>query len=610
MASTIKGLTIEINGNTTKLTKALTDSKASIKAVDEALKKVNEALKLDPTNVDLLTDRQKLLTDRLKLTNEQLDILKKGLDSIKGSSLNVENKTQEIGKFDAQIAGANASIKQFGKELENTNELIDNDGIPKLTDNIEDLGLKFNIGKLASGDFFGAIETSSPKAAAAIAVISTVVSGVLKEFKETASQIYEITKDITVGIGKELKSGVEFNAEIENYTIRLKNFQQVGEKADEVLKNIQEDALKSPFDIASMIKANSLLLATGREAEDVRKTINALGDAIASAGGSSDALERMAQNLQQISNNGKATAMDIRQFANAGIDVYGTLSQLTGKTTQQLKDMDISYELLSEALIKASQEGGQYFNGMSAMATSLNGRLSQLATKWDMVTGIIATQTSSVFGNLVAETNKALDDVIIALQTGDLDKVGGVIKDWISNCLEIIRKELPSIISYITELVSQVLGALNNDEIKTQLISLAQVLVTSLGEALNKLYPQIKELMANLFNAINILLNDSEIRSILYKIGAQIIGIIFGAVGEKFKSTLLGAIDVTGDLLGTIGKLFPEQPVSYDAGNGPTLTGQPNGVVINNYNNVDTKVDVDAISRKTAQQVKLKMTMK
>lgn len=45
MASTIKGLTIEINGNTTKLTKALTDSKASIKAVDDALKKVNEALK-------------------------------------------------------------------------------------------------------------------------------------------------------------------------------------------------------------------------------------------------------------------------------------------------------------------------------------------------------------------------------------------------------------------------------------------------------------------------------------------------------------------------------------------------------------------------------------
>lgn len=175
--------------------------------------------------------------------------------------MNVENKTQEIGKFDAQIAGANASIKQFGKELENTNELIDNDGLPKLTEEVNDLGLEFNLGALASGDFFGAIKTTSPEAAIAIGLIGGSLKGVINDFKEAAQQIYEITKDITTGIVKELKGGVEFNAEIENYTIRLKNFQQVGEKADEVLKNIQEDALKSPFDIASMIKANSLLLA-------------------------------------------------------------------------------------------------------------------------------------------------------------------------------------------------------------------------------------------------------------------------------------------------------------------------------------------------------------
>ena len=86
----------------------------------------------------------------------------------------------------------------------------------------------------------------------------------------------------------------------------------------------------------------------------------------------------MASNLQQIRNAGKATSMDIRQFAYAGIDVYGILAETTGKNVEELKKMDITYEQLSEALIKASSEGGKYYNGQITMSDTLNGKISML----------------------------------------------------------------------------------------------------------------------------------------------------------------------------------------------------------------------------------------
>lgn len=66
-----------------------------------------------------------------------------------------------------------------------------------------------------------------------------------------------------------------------------------------------------------MIKSNQMLITTGESAEKSREAINSLANAVALTGGDSYALERMASNLQQIKNVGKATSMDIRQFGMA-----------------------------------------------------------------------------------------------------------------------------------------------------------------------------------------------------------------------------------------------------------------------------------------------------
>ena len=67
----IKGITIEFAGDTTKLDKALRDVRKSTKDIDSELRKVNNSLKFNPGNVDLLRQKQTLLNQKMLRRNER-----------------------------------------------------------------------------------------------------------------------------------------------------------------------------------------------------------------------------------------------------------------------------------------------------------------------------------------------------------------------------------------------------------------------------------------------------------------------------------------------------------------------------------------------------------
>ena len=174
------------------------------------------------------------------------------------------------------------------------------------------------------------------------------------------------------------KAGIEYNAEMQSYTQALTNSLGSAEAAAAALSAIKLDAAVTPYSVAALTRANQLLISTGISAESARATINALSEAISATGGGNDELQRMAQNLQQIQNVGKASAMDIKQFQMAGIDVYGILADYTGQTVQEVQDLTITYDLLSKALQNAASEGGKYYGANAAQAATLNGQISTL----------------------------------------------------------------------------------------------------------------------------------------------------------------------------------------------------------------------------------------
>ena len=221
-----------------------------------------------------------------------------------------------------------------------------------------------------------------------------------------------------------ISSGIEYNAQIEKYTTGFTNMLGSAEAAQQVMSQIQEDAAKTPFDVASLTQANQYLISAGENASYARNTIMALGDAVSATGGGNDELNRMAQNLQQIANTGKATAVDIKQFAYAGIDVYGILADYTGKSTAEVQKMTISYDLLTQALQAASEEGGRYYNSMDTQSQTMNGRVSTLKDNVKQLAGLMTGDLSSGIGVAIGKLN---DMVVAAQEAYKLDGWSGLI---------------------------------------------------------------------------------------------------------------------------------------------------------------------------------------
>lgn len=245
------------------------------------------------------------------------------------------------------------------------------------------------------------------------------VSGMASQFAAASAKATVLANMLTslgtkaVGLAKGfVEMGISYNAQIEKYTTGFTNMLGSAQAAQEAMQAIQEDAARTPFDVASLTQANQLLISAGENAAYSRKVINALGDAVSATGGGNAELSRMAANLQQIANVGKASAIDIKQFAYAGINVYQVLADYTGKSVQEVQNMTISYDLLSQALIAASEEGGRYYNAMDTQSQTMNGRISTLKDNVSQLAGLMTGDLSSGIGVVIGHLN----DMVVAAQ--------------------------------------------------------------------------------------------------------------------------------------------------------------------------------------------------
>lgn len=241
---------------------------------------------------------------------------------------------------------------------------------------------------------------------------------VKKQFEAGSVAIGNIISGLVTKIasaGKDLiKQGISYNAQIETYRTGLTNMLGDAEKANTALENIKQDAARTPFDTASLVSANQYLISAGENAAYSRKTILALGDAVSATGGGSAELERMAQNLQQVANVGKASSVDIKQFAFAGINIYQVLADYTGKSIQDVQNMTISYDLLTKSLQAAAEEGGRYYNSMETQSETFNGSLSTLKDNVSQLVGVLSSGLSETVGQLITKAN----ELTVAMKNG------------------------------------------------------------------------------------------------------------------------------------------------------------------------------------------------
>ena len=309
-------------------------------------------------------------------------------------------ETKELKK---QLAAAEAQLKTTASALKAANNGMD------------------SFGKSASstGSGLTAALTKSQLLASAISTLSSAALSGAKQF---------------------VSMGIEYNAQIESYRVGLTNMLGDAQAANEAMAAIQEDAARTPFSVDSLTQANQLLISAGENAGYSRKVIMALGDAVSATGGGNVELSRMAANLQQIANVGKASAIDVKQFAYAGINVYQVLADYTGKTVQEVQNMTVSYDLLSEALIAASEEGGRYYNAMDTQSQTMNGRVSTLKDNVSQLAGLMTGDLSSGIGVVISNLNGMTVAAIEAYKTDGWKGLGEAILELNNPINSVIKK--------------------------------------------------------------------------------------------------------------------------------------------------------------------------
>ena len=300
--------------------------------------------------------------------------------------------------------------------------------------------------------------------------------------------ISELAKLGAKALSKVVEVGLDYNKQIEKYQTSLTTLTGSAEKANDVIEQIKKDAAATPFDINSLVSANSLLISAGVSADKARTDIINLGNAISATGGGSEELARMAINLQQIQNIGKATSMDIKQFANAGIDIYSLLADYTGKTKKEVSDMTITYDLLTGALEHASQEGGKFAGAMEAQSKTVNGMQSTLR---DNLNALAGKALEPMFNLL---RNDILPTVLKIIQgEGDIDgmlnDLGQKLGDFIGKSLNSLIKLLPKFIEYGITIILALINGLTQQipELIPTIIEAIMTIVDTLLDNLDEI---------------------------------------------------------------------------------------------------------------------------
>lgn len=202
-ANRIKGITIEIDGNTTKLQDSLKDVDKQLKTTQTNLRDINRLLKLDPKNTELVAQKQKNLKEAIDLTKKRLDALK-----------NAQTEALSPEQYDAlqrEIIETETNLKSLETEYDNLNTASDN-ALKSAGEAIQNTGQKVQ----QAGQKITKTGDSISSAGKTIAPVSTAVAGIGVAAVKSAQELDEGYDTIITKTGATGKAAQELQGQMDN----------------------------------------------------------------------------------------------------------------------------------------------------------------------------------------------------------------------------------------------------------------------------------------------------------------------------------------------------------------------------------------------------------
>ncbi len=510
----VKGITIEFNGDTTKLGQAMKKINNDAKGVDKALKDVNRALKFNPGNTELLAQKQTLLKQKIEQTKEKLEALKKAQATMDAKG--VDKNSQEYMELRREIIKTESQLKNFKKQADE----LSNVNLTALGNQFKDVGEKMQtVGTGMTKYVTAPIVAAGAGSVAAWKEVDNALDIVIAKTGATgqaAEDMGNIVKDIATTIPTDFETAGNAVGEVNT------RFGVTGDELEDLSTKFIEFATLNETDVSTSIDL-------------VQQAMSAFGMDASQAGEMLDILNKVGQNTG-ISVDQLAASMVTNSAAlhEMGFDA-SQAAQFLGEMEMAGIDSSTMMSGLKKALANASAEGKPLNEALQDLQTSMEGA-SDDTEAMNLATELFGAKA----GPAIAEACK--NGVI------DFNDLGGAVEDFGGSVETTFDETVDPIDTFQTTLNElKILGA----EVGETLLTNLKPIIEKIADAIQRLAEWWGSLSPQMQNAILIIAGIAAVAgpliaflgSIISAIGTMMImgPILFGMLGP-FIPLILGIV--------------------------------------------------------------------
>lgn len=319
----------------------------------------------------------------------------------------------DIAKMFQQL---NSDVKAMRKSLDS----IDSKNVRRVGDDLETVSKQ---SKKATSGIKGFADKCNKMTGALSAIAAVQLGGV---FTGMAGGI------LNMGI-----ASVQAAAQMRQYEIAFQTMLKSAEAGTQMLRDLQQFAAETPFDVPGVVSAGQQLMAFGFKAEEIIPMLTNLGDAASGLGLGTEGVSRLAYALGQMQTSGKLNAQDMMQLTSAGISAWDMLAQAAGKTVAEMKDLCSKGAIDSKAAVQTIVAGmNEQFGGMMAKTSDevagLLANIEETAGNTSAAVGKYLTEAFNIKG-ILKDVSDRLGEFQQKMQTAT--EQGKSLRDVIKECV-------------------------------------------------------------------------------------------------------------------------------------------------------------------------------
>lgn len=436
--TTLKGITVEIGGDTTKLGDAILKARKSAKDLSGELRGVESLLKLDPTNTVLLAQKQDILAESIAGAKDKLKMLIAAQESMSKQLADGKISPEQYRDFEREIESTRQQLTRLDAAASGTD-----DAVADVGDAAEEAGQK---AEKASGGW-------------------TVLKGVMADLASSA--IKAAVSTVVDGAKKMVSAGLEYNQAMEGY---VTNFTTMlggsSEAANSMVGSLQKLASATPLAMSDLAGGAQTLLAFGVASDDVSGTLQRLGDISL---GNADKMQSLARAYGKATAQGKLTGETVQMMIDAGWNPLIDICDQTGESMEDVQKRmaagSISAEELTQAVKHATDAGGKFAGGMEAASKTVAGLTSTLQDNVNALLGELMQPVSdAMLSTLLPTAIDAIDQLMTAFEDEGIDGfsrvAGSLIASLSAQLVSYAPQAIPAALAFIGALVTGLLSAL------------------------------------------------------------------------------------------------------------------------------------------------------